>query len=63
MSKGRGKGKPRWLVAIPEVCRGDREAVLAAVQHDGRTLQYAAEALKGDRDIVLAAVRQGGYAL
>eukprot|EP00971_Amphidinium_carterae_P009031 178370-Amphidinium_carterae.1 len=43
--------------------RSDREVVLAAVQHNGTALEFAAEALKGDRDVVLAAVQADGYAL
>ena len=43
--------------------RADREVVLAAVQQDGCTLEYASEDLRADRDVVLAAVRQRGFAL
>ena len=40
----------------------NRDLVLAAVQQDGRALEYAAEPLKADRDLVLAAVQQDGSA-
>eukprot|EP00971_Amphidinium_carterae_P135761 2689812-Amphidinium_carterae.1 len=40
-----------------------QEIVLAAVQRNGRALEFAAEELKGDWDIVLEAVGQNGYAL
>ena len=36
----------------------NREAVLAAVQKDGLSLEFAAEELQGDVEIVLAAVKQ-----
>eukprot|EP00971_Amphidinium_carterae_P157258 3117564-Amphidinium_carterae.1 len=50
----------RALEQVDEVWRSDHviEVVLTAVQHDGRALQFAAEALKGDREIVLAARRR-----
>ena len=41
----------------------DRDAVLKAVEQDGRTLKYAAKPFKDDQDIVLAAVDQHGAAL
>eukprot|EP00971_Amphidinium_carterae_P004541 91047-Amphidinium_carterae.1 len=42
----------RWdaLREVDELWKSDREVVLAAVQHDGRALKFAAEALKGDRE-------------
>ena len=41
----------------------DRELVLAAVQWDGISLQYASAELRADREVVLAAVQQYGPAL
>ena len=41
----------------------DRELLLAAVQQNGRALEYASAELKADREVVLAAVQQYGYAL
>lgn len=41
----------------------DREIVLAAVQEDGRALEFVDERFKDDREIVLAAVQQNGWAL
>eukprot|EP00971_Amphidinium_carterae_P205329 4075412-Amphidinium_carterae.1 len=62
--------KARWnalegpiAVRAVGVWWSDHTVVLTAVQRDGRTLRYAAEALKGDREIVLAAVQNFGYAL
>ena len=49
------------LTAAPR--RADKEVVMAAVQQDGRALQYAAEPLRADRKVVLAAVQQNGGAL
>ena len=43
--------------------KGDREIVLAAVQQDWYSLQYAHDSLKGDREIVRAAVQQDGGSL
>ena len=43
--------------------KGDREIVLAAVQHFGYSLKYAHDSLKGDREIVLATVQQCGCSL
>ena len=37
--------------------------MLAAVQQNGRALEYASEELRADRELVLAAVRQDGLAL
>jgi hypothetical protein len=37
--------------------------MLAAVQQDGRALEYASADLRADREIVLAAVQENGYAL
>jgi len=40
--------------------RGNREAVLAAVEQAGVFLEYARAALKGDKDVVMIAVKQAG---
>jgi len=53
----------RAALNVAEVDWTNRETVLAAVQHEGYSLQLAAEELKSDREIVLAAVQQDGYAL
>ena len=43
--------------------KADRDIVLAAVEQDGRALEYAAKSLKADRGLVLAAIKQSGQAL
>ena len=50
---------PRSLEHLVE---RSRKEVLAAVQQDGRALQFASFELKQDREVVLAAVRQNGWA-
>eukprot|EP00931_Biecheleriopsis_adriatica_P075649 TRINITY_DN49463_c0_g1_i1.p1 TRINITY_DN49463_c0_g1~~TRINITY_DN49463_c0_g1_i1.p1 ORF type:complete len:377 (+),score=67.41 TRINITY_DN49463_c0_g1_i1:77-1207(+) len=47
----------------PESLRGDREAVLLAVQQKGEYLKFAADHLRQDREIVLAAITADGTAL
>ena len=47
---------PRWLARTCEHIRDDRAIILAAVQANGHSLQYASEACKGDTEIVLAAM-------
>ena len=41
----------------------DRRLVLAAVQQNGRALEWASDKLIYDREVVLAAVKQTGWAL
>ena len=41
----------------------DKDALLVAVQQDGRALEGACETLRGDKDVVLAAVQQNGPVL
>jgi hypothetical protein len=41
----------------------DQEVVLAALEQDGRALQFASEGLKAYQYIILAAVRKNGLAL
>ena len=43
---------------VPEQLRGDRDAVLAAVEEDGMVLKLAATELKNDKVVVMAAVKQ-----
>ena len=50
------------LPYVPSELLRDREIVLAAVQHDGRELEWA-EAFQGDQEIALAACKQNGYVL
>eukprot|EP00971_Amphidinium_carterae_P287017 5697759-Amphidinium_carterae.1 len=51
------------LELAADVCRCDREIVLAAVKQQGTALEWAAEVCRSDREIVLAAVAQNGLAL
>ena len=61
------KDKERYIMEAAEytlfLSRNDRDFVLAAVQEDGYSLEYASEELRNDREIVLAAVQENGYAL
>jgi len=43
--------------------RGNREAVLAAVEQAGGLLEYPSAALKGDKDVVMITVKRAGKAL
>ncbi|CAK0849574.1 unnamed protein product [Prorocentrum cordatum] len=54
-----------WLVTdeTRELLRGDKEAMLAALEADWRELEFASRELRGDRDVALAAVRQDWRAL
>lgn len=52
-----------FLSFAPQTARSNREIVLAAVTHSGRSLQWVSGQLLADRDITLAAVRSDGIAL
>ena len=41
----------------------NKEEVLAAVEMDGESLQWASEELKADREVVLVAIEECGWAL
>eukprot|EP00971_Amphidinium_carterae_P181387 3598467-Amphidinium_carterae.1 len=51
------------LALAAESCSSDRGIVLAAVQQNGKALEFAAESCKNDREIVLTAVEQNWEAL
>ena len=42
---------------LPKQMRADREIVLAAVELDGESLQWASEELKDDKEVVIASFR------
>ena len=59
------KEDPR-LTEIKQGLKGkitNKEIVLAAVQQNGKALEYASAELKSDKEVVLAAVQQNGHAL
>lgn len=51
------------LAFVDDDLRADYEIVDAAVQQDGRSLQFASESLRGCKPIVLKAVKASGVAL
>merc|ERR1712032_1224891 len=51
---------PSLLRLASEMCRADRQIVLAAVCGNGNMLRFASVDLRADRDVVLTAVRQVG---
>jgi hypothetical protein len=55
--------KQGTLLEIFGKFKNDKEVVLAAVQDDGMSLQYASPNLKNDYDVVMAAVKNNGMSL
>ena len=51
------------LEALTEVDLGNHDLMLAFVEADGLTLEYASPELRSDREFVLAAVKENGLAL
>jgi len=51
------------LVPLGDPLYWSATVILAAVQQNGRALQFADDSFKRDRDVVLAAVQQNGRAL
>ena len=57
------QGPYRALNSFRSLQNMDKDALLVAVQQDGRALEGACETLRGDKDAVLAAVKNDGRAL
>ena len=53
-------GTAKYPRSESEEMRADKKVVLAAVQQNGTTLEYASEEMRGDKEVVLAAVQQNG---